>query len=531
MAPMSADPAETLQEGAGDTLGGLWRDAVARHAARPLLVSHDDDSSFSYAEAGEIVSRLAARLLACGVRKGDRVAVVSPFHPEAAFVFWAAAGTGAIVVPLDYRLSPQGLAELCDEVEPAIIFGDRDRADAVTRPGVPVVTFDDESGTPPAGEPFADWLEGAPADAGTVAPPEPDDPAVILFTSGTSSRAKGVVLSHGALCRSGRLMADSYGWQPDDLLLNLGELHTMSGLRNPCVAALHAGSSFLVASPSHRANALLVGRVVERRRATLLGCVPALLGQFNAFVHRIGREPLESLRLLLCTGSSLPDVTRETFQANYGVPVMNYYGLTETAGLCAGAVPETAGSLPGSIGVPLGCRVRIADATGADVCAGGVGELLIRSDNLMIGYWHDRPLTERVLRDGWFHTGDLARQEPGGELVLLGRLGDSFKDQRGEFIHPGEIEQVLESHPLVNEAGVFCRTLDDGTGEIVAFVAEKRPVTDWRELEADLRRLVAERLGVGRVPARIERIIALPRGTNEKLLRRVLKEICPRHEQ
>jgi acyl-coenzyme A synthetase/AMP-(fatty) acid ligase len=208
---------------------------------------------------------------------------------------------------------------------------------------------------------------------------------------------------------------------------------------------------------------------------------------------------------------------------------MNYYGLTETAGLCAGVIPQMDGARPGSIGVPLGCRIRIVDQAGEPVKAGETGELLICSDQLMAGYWREPLLTERVLRDGWFHTGDLVRREPDGSLSLMGRLTESFKDRRGEFIHPAAIEEAMELHPLVVEAGVCGYTAADGETAMAAFVVTE-PAAAWGELEGELRRFVAERLGTHRTPDRIERIDVLPRGTNDKLLRRILQERCSPHE-
>ncbi len=526
MATISSDSQGMQTWDTFGTLTELWRNAVSQHSSRPLLCSDEDGSCFSYADAGEVVALIASRLMGSGIRKGDRICIVSPFHPEAAFVFWAATGMGAIVVPIDYHLSSQEIARLCAEVEPGFIFGDRDRAVAIPRTDTPVVLFDDERGEPLPGVSCADWLQGAEVEPRAVDRPEPNDPAAILFTSGTSSSAKGVVLSHGALSRSGWLMADSYAWQPDDVLLNLGEMHTMSGLRNPCIAVLHAGCSFVVATPPARSNALMVSHIIERQRATFLGCVPSMLKQFNRFSQLILHEKLAGLRLVLCTGSNLPGVVASAFEESFRVPVMNYYGLTETAGLCVGIIPHMTGCHQGAIGIPLGCRVRIVDTTGEEVAAGETGELLIQSDQLMAGYWRDPLLTERVLRDGWFHTQDLVSQEPDGTLVLIDRRGESFKDQRGEFIHPGEIEQIIELHPLVDEAGVCGYTTAGGDDAIAAFVVPMNPVPEWSALEADLRSFVAQRLGASRAPSRIEQVDSLPRGTNDKLLRRILKERC-----
>ena len=503
------------------TVAELWRGAVRRFADRPVVHSDEDGTTLTYADAGEVVARLECRLAACGIGRGDRIVIVAPFRPESALVCWAVWCLGAVVVPLDPGLAGEALAALCARVEPALVFCGRGQADVVAAMGVPAVQLEESPDRPGGLQPLADWLwEDVPA--GAMGPgASGDDAAAILFTSGTSGAARGVVLSQSALCRSGALMAASYGWAPADVLLNLGELHTMSGLRNPCLAVLQAGCSLVAASAAVRSSAPLVAACLQRRGATLLACVPAMLLQFDRAGTRIPPGMLGSLRMALCTGSRLPDAWAERFEARFGVPVLNYYGLTETAGLCAGAVPGGGGR--GTIGLPLGCRIALQDEEGRPVAAGGTGELLIASGQLMTGYWRDPERTAQVLRDGWFHTGDLVRQAPDGALILVDRRSETFKDARGEFIQPAAIEQVLEAHPAVAEAGVCLRAGADGGDHLAAFIVPRDEAVAWAELEGDLRVFAAERLGHHRTPAEFLRTAALPRGTNEKLLRRELR--------
>lgn len=501
------------------TIAELWRDAVRRHAGRPLLRADEDGSTLSYAEAGEVVAALERRLAAAGIAKGDRIVLVAPFHPASALVCWASWCLGAVVVPLDPSLDEGALVALCARVEPALVFCGRGQAGTVAATGLPVVPLEDGPGPPSLAAWLWEDLPGAEPGSGAG----PGDPAAILFTSGTSGAARGVVLSQSALCRSGALMAASYGWAPADVLLNLGELHTMSGLRNPCLAVLQAGCSLVAASLAVRSSAPLVGACIQRQRATLLACVPAMLLQFERAGARITPGALGTLRMVLCTGSRLPDAWAERFEGRFKVPVLNYYGLTETGGLCAGAVPGGSGRHSGAIGVPLGCRVAIQDEQGRPVAAGGAGELLIASGQLMTGYWRDPERTAQVLRDGWFRTGDLVRQAPDDTLILIDRRSEAFKDARGEFIHPAEIEQVLEGHPAVAEAGVCLRAGADGGDRLTAFIVPRDPAAAGAELEGELRVFAAERLGGFRTPADFRWTEALPRGTNAKLLRRELR--------
>lgn len=528
---MAMTPAEGEGAPRGLTFPALWRQAIRRHGARPLLRNEEDGGTCTYGEAGEIVAAMGRRLAASGIGRGDRIAIIAPVRAETILLCWAVMDQGAVVVPLDHRLPDPELLAVCAQAEPSLLFCGRDQAALKAMTGIPAILLEDGGEDLLPGTSLAEWLreasaDGCPGNPRPPAVPAPGDPAAILFTSGTSGRAKGVVLSHAALCLSGALMASTYAWRPEDVLFNLGELHTMSGLRNPCLAALHAGCSFVVAPAAVRASSLLVSACIERHRVSLLACVPAMVLQFTRFRQRIAPGSLATLRMALCTGSRLPPAWAQEFESAFAVPVMNYYGLTETAGLCAGRVPGGDGLIPASLGVPLGCRVAILDEQGVPVPAGGVGELLISSDQLMSSYWRAPELTHRVLRDGWFHTGDLVRQGADGSLILIDRRGEAFKDARGEFIHPEELEQALERHPRVAEAGVRG---GDGEASFTAFVVPLDRSLPWPDMEAELRGFMSAQLGAHRTPARILRAEALPRGANGKLLRRKLSEDCTRN--
>jgi len=510
-----------------ETIGALWADAVTRHADRGLLLDEASGERMSYAEADAVVGRIAARLAAAGLRRGERIAVCSPQHAEAALLFWAAMRLGLVYVPLDPQLPGGALSGILARLAPRLVFLGTTTACPPEVDQAQAVHFDAPDGTARSGRSFADWLETMP-DPGPATPAlieetavAPDDPAVILFTSGTAGPPKGVVLSHAALHRSGALMAETYRWRADDLLFSPGDFHTMSGLRNPLVASLHAGAGLLLAGPQPRSSALGVAAAIVQHGVSLLATVPALLRQFLLLQER-GSVGLGRLRAVLCTGSTLTPSVAAAFTAAYHVPVWNYYGLTETAGLCAGVTPGAAAP-PDSFGLPLGCRMRIIDDNGRDLPPAQAGELLVASDRLMTGYFDDPAATAAVLRDGWFATGDLVRRDAQGFLFLLGRRSDAIKDARGELVHPEAVERVLEEHPMVAEAGV-CGIRDaDGTERLHAGIVQR--AGGIPELWRELRELVLTRLGPTRLPAQFRQLPELPRGVNAKLNRRRLAEI------
>lgn len=517
----------TVEPPAAQNLASLWRRACDDFAARPLVVDDRDGSAFRYADAAEVATAVAAALTRAGVGRGDVVACVAPFGTEAAFVFWGCMQIGAVLAPLDATAPAEKLRALLARLQPRVVFCDPARAAVASDLAeAGAIVFDDGAAAPPAGAcVFSDWID-APDDAAPPAAVDPaeSDVAVILQTSGTSGEPKGVELTHGALYRSGCLLARAYAWREDDVVLSTGEPHAVSGLRNPWVATLAAGASFVVAEPAARANPMALAEVIRRHQVTVLTTVPATLRLLAQHEGRLPRGGLASLRQVLSTGSPLPAPVAEAFRRRFGLPVLDYYGLTETTGLCIGVTPADADAPPGSIGRPLGCIAQIVGDDGEVLGAGETGELRIYGDNLMRGYRGAAAETEAALGAGWYATGDLARRDERGFLFLLSRRRDVIKDARGDLVHPVEIEAALMSHAEVADAGACGYVTAEGDERLAAFVVPRSARTDPEGLVEELRRHVMQRLGPRRVPAPIRLVERLPRGADGSLLRRVLAE-------
>lgn len=509
-----------------ETLPSIWDKAMKRTEDTCLLICDGDDTTFSYSEAASVVDVLSARLALAGVKPGDRVASTARQSAELFMIFWAATRIGAVFVPIDPRLSDSERTNLIQRIEPKVFFS---QFQPLPNPGklknVEYVVLDniEDSDSLPAAR-LANWME-----AGVNRPvPTPclddESPAVILFTSGTTGESKGVVLSHGALCRSAALMVDSYGWSHGDVLLSLGDFHTMSGLRNPCIAVVLAGATAVVAPPESRANALVIAETVKRRRVTLITTVPNVLRQFVYCSDRLGDGKLSSLRQVLCTASSLNPKDAADFRKRFQVPVYNYYGLTETAGICTGILPMDESESAGSIGKALGSLIMIDVPDGSIGSAIAPGELLVFSENLMLEYFGDPVNTERAFASGFYHTGDLAWRDGKGFIRLEGRKGDAIKNAHGEFLHPRTIERILEAQDEVLEVGACGLRVGTEQEELVAAVVPRKSVTDFEKFLYDLNRSLMEHLGNHRLPARMVMIDSLPRGTNGKLLRTRLRQ-------
>ncbi|CAG1064933.1 fatty-acyl-CoA synthase [uncultured bacterium] len=510
-----------------DTVAALFQRAVHVNGAAPL-VFFDDGSFLSYTEAGSLAFEIAGRLQAKGIGKGSYVVSASAASAEAALVFWASMLVGAVFVPVDGNMQPEKLSRILELIDPGIVFTGPEWAGKSALAGLKPVIYTSSATTPVAGgsQQFQQFFDGGEG-AYSPQPVSPEDAAVVLFTSGTSGEPKGIVLSQGALSGSGRLMAETYQWGPSDKVLMTGDFHTMSGLRNPCVAALYSGASFIIAPQGARGSAPACSELMERLGVTILCTVPAFLSQFTRFQEKISGGFARSLRFVMCTGTNLSPAVIDEFEGRYGKSVLNYYGLTETAGLCVGVPPGMEQKLKGAVGVPLGCSLKIAAPEGAEAGEGISGELLISTENIMSGYLKDPEATEKAFAGGWFLTRDLCRRWPDGSIELLGRVDDAFKDLRGELVHPSEIEKVIEGLPNVLEAVVCGFGERDGRPAAAAFVVAKEKAADEDILAGELRRQVFAALGPYRTPALIIFVDSLPRGTNGKVLRRKLMETLP----
>ena len=526
---MEVPGAEPMAAGGDElpaTLPALWNRALGANPESPMLLCDGDGTVFSRAETRRIVEILAARLVKAGVNANDRVVALGLQSAEVFLVFWASVRLGAVFVPIDPRASEVELQSVLRRVSPRVVFADYAHCRVAGSGEEPEwVALDDPPELDP-GSPvrLANWMEAGMDGPAPLADVDAQSPAVILFTSGTTGESKGVRISHGALIRSAARLVRSYGWKAEDVLLSLGDFHTMSGLRNPCVAAVLAGSNVVIASREGRSNARVIAETMSRHGVTVLTTVPAVLKQFADAAGRLPQEVVAHLRQVLCTASHLNPQDADLLRRRFGVPVYNYYGLTETAGICAGIVPGQDDAPAGSIGHPLDSLMILDAPPRQRPNRGTPGELLVFSENLMLDYLDDPTRTAHAFDSGFYRTGDLAYRDSAGWIFLVGRKGDAIKNHQGEFVHPRTLEDALEAEGSVREAGVCGLNVGTEREELVAAIVPAEPVTDVEGFLFALKRVLLGKLGQHRLPARIILTDALPRGTNGKLLRNELKK-------
>ncbi len=485
----------------------LWREMKRRYGSRPLLQA-DDGSSFGAQDVGEILARMAALLSAKGVGPKQNLVLISSTTTEAVLAIWAAWLLGAAVAPLDVTLPPAQLAEIMVRIKPVLVLAERPYLSAIPGRIARFSLGDTQDDSTLIGAMTAQ----DPLDLDSLAPPEEGAPAAILFTSGSTGRPKGVILSQGALWRGAQAIVRGLAWNDGDVLLSAGGLHTMSGLRNPCVAALAGGATIVLPDPRHLTHPAALADTIRRFQATLLVTVPAMVALVVAASGQ-ARLRFSPLRQVAVTGSMLSRGLQESGERSFGAPIQVYYGLTETGGVCFLVPGGSARQADGDVGIAAGALGRIA---------GEAGELQIYSGNLAMGYL-DEPERHAALFDGaWLRTGDLAEWGEGGHAILRGRRDDQIKNRFGEIVQPAAIEAALSGCDGVAEAAV----LGIGQGadiRIVAFVIPSGAGgAPWlAKLQSDSVKL----LGGRQAPDRFVELASLPRLSNGKVAREALRKV------
>jgi len=447
------------------------------------------------------IAAAAQQLRAAGVSIGDRVVFRGEQGAGAFISFWAAITVGAVWVPVDPSWPTYLLQRALTRVAPRLALVEADEESVLT-PLLPVLML----------------AETATAEGGLeIAELDDSAPAACLFTSGSTGDPKAVVLSRAALYDSAHRLIPAFDWRAGERLLNLPDPQTMSGLRNALIAAPLAGMQLYCSPQSGRANVFSLVEEITAARPGRIVAAPLLLRHLNLLGDRVDNTVWASVRAIYCTGT---DLNRNEVQALYrraGVPVINYYGLTETVGLClsqrlADWAPEDA-----TLGYPVGCEVRLVDEHGVTVRDGMAGDLQVLLRHPMSAYFGDPEATAERFDGAWLRTGDIAQRDASGRIVLVGRRSTFLKTATTEKVQPQQIEVVLEQHPAVAEAAV-CGQFEPATGadRICALLvaAEGGDVPDQV-----LAQFVAAHLGSGRVPVRYRWVDSIPRNALGKILR------------
>ncbi len=506
------------------TFRALIHDISEKYADEVLLYNTADSRSLSYADCLTLTDFVSKRLASAGFKRGDIIVNYCPLSLESVILCWACLYNGLIFLPVDHNWPGTLLKQVLDEASPSMMITDNEGM-ATTAPIFP------KEKTVLSGEPdlaegvsFYDWLESGDMDAATDLPESyPDDPAIILYTSGSTGIPKGVVLSQHALCNSGKLVGEHFGWERGDSFMNLGDLHSMSGFRNTCIAPLHSGCSMVIASSEERNVILYVLELIQNLNVQFIGVAPTVIRQMNLLFNQLRKEQLSSLKAILCTAGPLAKDQLKEFYEKYNVPVYNYYGLTETAGLCSGHNASTFSCEDNSIGIPAGAEFILLPEPGYDDPS--IGALVVKSDNIMQGYYKREVETAAVLIDGGFYTGDIVQRRADGCYELLGRKKNFIKTIHAELIHLEEIDMALEASPGIKEACACSYIHQEEDERIIAFiVAEEYPTNAESQFIDTVKESMFLKVGKNRAPWCYIFHEKLPRNTLGKIERQKLTE-------
>ncbi|MGW0872060.1 acyl-CoA synthetase [Streptomyces sp. NPDC002740] len=494
-------------------------------AQRPDAVAvTQEDRRLTVRALHERVNRLAAGLTELGVGRGDVVGLLLYNRPEFLELVYAVNRVGAVFLPLNYRLSEDEWAYILDHSRAKAVVTEPEFLRAVDRIAAEPTGLERRilvDGDAPSDRwtGYEALLERHPGARVEPVDVEPDDLQRLMYTSGTTSRPKGVRITYGNLHAKNVAQIVQFGLTSADTTLVAGPLYHVGGLDMPALPVLYAGGGVVL---QRRFDAAGVLRAIQEHRVTNAWLAPVMV---NAVLEVPDRESYDttSMRFIVGGGEKTPEpVLRRIMNAFPNAWFADAYGLTETVSGDTFLDREHALSKLGSVGRPVPhTRVRIVDDMDQEVPAGELGEITLRGPKVFAGYWRDEKATAAALRNGWFHTGDIGHVDEDGFLFIDDRKKDMIVSG-GENIATPEVERVLYEHPAVLEAAVVGLT-HPRWGEVPrAFVVFRPGASAGAD---ELREFCRERLAKFKVPARIDLVGELPRTPSGKVLKRTLRDI------
>ena len=480
---------------------------------RPALFSEADGRRYTYAQLDAAVNATAHMLAARGIVKGDVVSLLMPNSVEYIVAYFACFKLGALAGPINSLLKPQEMAYVLANSETKALLVHPEFRQSITGvrerlPGLRhVIEFDDIE---KAGAEFT--REGDPPRVAVGSETE----AIIIYTSGTSGKPKGCLLTHGNLIANARQITRWLGLTEDDRLLMVMPLFHMNAVAVTTLAPLYAGASTVVGP---RFSAGRFWQIVSDYGVTSFGSVATMLSMLlSAYPDGIPEGlRTDQLRFAMCGSAPVPAEILRRFEETFGCLVVEGYGLSEST--CRATFnPPDEGRRPGSCGMAIGNEIKIVDDEDREVAVGELGEIVLKGENIFKGYYKDPEATERAFRNGWFHTGDVGYRDHEGFLYIVDRKSDMII-RGGENIYPREIDEVLYRHAAVAEAATIGVPDALYGQEVAAFVVLKEGRQASAEELVEFCRL---HLADYKCPKTVRFVNALPKGPTGKVLKREL---------
>jgi len=493
----------------GLNLASIVVDSAARAPQSPAV--RLGETELTYAELDERSARLATLLRERGLRPGDRVGVMLPNVPEFTIGDYGVLRAGCVVVPMNVLLKRREIAFYLEDSGARLLlawhgFSAEARSGAEDA-GAAVVEVEPTAfaATLAEHEPSAELLDT-----------DEEDTAVILYTSGTTGKPKGAELTHRNLFGNADVSSrTTCEIAAGDVVLGSLPLFHSFGQTVSMNASLMAGACLTLVPKFDPAEALAT---MQRDRVTHFYGVPTMYG---ALLHHPERESFDTAALRTCItgGAAMPVEVLRGFEEAFGAIVLEGYGLSETSPVSSSNHPDRERK-PGSIGTPLeGVEMQVVDEDDEPVAQGEVGEIVIRGQNVMKGYWQRPEATAEAMRGGWFHSGDMAKVDEDGYFFIVDRKKDLII-RGGYNVFPREVEEVLYEHPKIREAAVVGIPNDHLGEEIGAAVV----LHDGEEVDPEeVGSYVRERLAAYKYPRLVWFVEELPKGPTGKILKREIE--------
>ena len=491
----------------------------ANQPDRPALIAPQADltgQSVSYASLCRQAATLAARFQELGLGRHDRVALALPNGLEVIIAFFGITANAATAAPLNMAYTTDEFRFYLEDIEAKALIVPQsggDEARAALPPGALLL----EAGLSPDGTVQLELVQGSPQSP-VQTPPDPNDTALFLHTSGTTSRPKGVPLSHANLLTSAANIINTYNLTSSDVALCVMPLFHIHGLVASTLSTLVSGGTVIV-PPRFSASAFWP--TVQTYQASWYTAVPTIHQVLLARADEDNAPHTSSLRFIRSCSSPLAPATMAGLEARFSCPVVEAYGMTEAAHQMASNPLPPGQRRPGSVGTGTGVQIGIMDEAGNLLPPGAQGEVVIQGTNVTRGYHNNPEANAAAFTNGWFRTGDQGILDASGYLTLVGRLKELI-NRGGEKISPREIDEALLSHPAVSEA--VCFGIPDAKyGEEVSAAVVLSGEASAEDLMAHCR----ERLAAFKVPKTIHLVSSIPRTATGKIQRRAVAAAFP----
>jgi long-chain acyl-CoA synthetase len=494
-----------------DTLRGVLARHAARQPERTFLVAPETGRTLGYRELDRQARLLARWLRSAGLARGDKLALYLHNGYQTALLFLGAMVGGYVVTPLNLLSHRLQLAYVLEHCDCKVLFTARDyekplaEALALVRRPIEVIVID-----PDAPQLFI-ARRLPPEEEAAV---RPEDPALLMYTSGTTGTPKGVMLTHANLLAAARAVAAWHGLTPEDRCLSSLPLYHINGQVIATVTPFVSGGSVIA---PHRFSVSSWWNLARKHRATWINLVPTIVAYLLNAAAAGRRHRFPGVRFGRCASAPLPPEQHRAFERTFGIPVIEAMGMTETCSVVFCNPQEPARRKYGSPGLPCGCEARVVDpATGRSLADGEAGEICLRGPYLMRVYYRSPEQTAQAFdADGWLRTGDLGYRDAEGFYFITGRLKEIII-KGGENIAPREIDEALLRHPAVLEAAAVGIPDPNYGQDILACVVAK---PGRRVSEAELREFCLAELGRYKTPKQFRFIAELPKGPSGKVQR------------